>query len=301
MSLSLLANITALEASNSLNSISARASSTLAQLASGSRINSAADDPAGLSIVNGMNANILALSQSQDNTSESISMLKVADGALSQVTNLLNRAVTLATESSNGTLNTTQTKAADQEYQSILDEITNIGSTTTFNQQTVFGRTVDNFTSDGSLLGSFIDSLTFAPLSSSTLGDVGGSINYTDATVSTAGKMSYTSGTSVSLSSTSLANSSSAQSALTAINSAISAVAAQDGYIGAQVNTLDAQKGVLSSQEEYTLEAENSIQGTDYAAATTALANEQVRMQMAIAAIAQANSMNQEVVKLLQT
>ena len=62
-------------------------------------------------------------------------LLQVADGALSQVTSLLNRAVTLATEASNGTLNTTQDTAANQEYQSILSEISNIGSTTTYNDQ----------------------------------------------------------------------------------------------------------------------------------------------------------------------
>jgi flagellin len=62
----------------------------------------------------------------------------VADGALSQVTSLLNRAITLATEASNGTLNSTQEGAANQEYQSILAEINNIGSTTTYNQEQVF-------------------------------------------------------------------------------------------------------------------------------------------------------------------
>ena len=66
-------------------------------------------------------------------------LLQVADGALSQVTNLLNRAVTLATEVSNGTLNGSQQAAANQEYNSILSEISNIGSTTTYNQKQVFG------------------------------------------------------------------------------------------------------------------------------------------------------------------
>ena len=78
----------------------------LQQLSSGSKINSGADDAAGLSLVNGLQANQTALTQSETNASEGVGLLQVADGALSQVTSLLNRAVTLATEASNGTLNT---------------------------------------------------------------------------------------------------------------------------------------------------------------------------------------------------
>src|SRR5208337_1402173 len=106
-------------------------------------------------------------------------LLEVADGALSQVTNLLDRAVTLATEASNGTLNNTQESAANQEYQSILSEINNIGSTTTYNQNQVFNGSlsgVDIYTGDSSSAGASIDSLYFATLSSSGVGDAGGSV-----------------------------------------------------------------------------------------------------------------------------
>src|SRR6201996_3711712 len=139
MSLGVLNNISALYAENNLNSTQASLQNTLTQLSSGSRINSGADDAAGLSLANGLQANSTALTQSSTNASEGVGLLQVADGALSQVTNLLNRAVTLATEASNGTLNSTQDAAANQEYQSILSEISNIGSTTTYNQQQVFG------------------------------------------------------------------------------------------------------------------------------------------------------------------
>ncbi len=89
--------------------------------------------------MNGLQANQQALTQSQTNAQEGVGLLQTADGALSQVTSLLNRAVTLATEASNGTLNSSQFSAANQEYQSILSEISNIGSTTTYNNQAVFG------------------------------------------------------------------------------------------------------------------------------------------------------------------
>jgi flagellin len=75
------------------------------------RINSGSDDAAGLSIANGLQANIAALTQSSQNASEGVGMLQTADGALSQVVTLLNRAVTLATEASNGGLSATQATA----------------------------------------------------------------------------------------------------------------------------------------------------------------------------------------------
>jgi flagellin len=139
MSLGVLNNLSAITAANNLNKTSNSLSTVLNQLSSGSKINSGADDAAGLSLVDGLEANATALSQSETNASEGVGLLTVADGALSQVTSLLNRAVTLATEASNGTLNSTQDTAANEEYQSILSEISNIGSTTTYNDETVFG------------------------------------------------------------------------------------------------------------------------------------------------------------------
>ncbi len=138
MALGVLNNLSAVYAENNLNNTNTSLQTVLQQLSSGSRINSGADDAAGLSLVNGMAANSAALTQSETNATEGVGLLQVADGALSQVTSLLNRAVTLATEASNGTLNSSQDAAANQEYQSILDEINNIGSTTTYNQQQVF-------------------------------------------------------------------------------------------------------------------------------------------------------------------
>ena len=105
----------------------------------------------------------------------------MADGALSQVTSLLNRAITLATEASNGTLNSTQEGAANQEYQSILSEINNIGQTTTYNQQQVFnGQQVAIYTGDSSAAGSSIDLLKIRTLSEASMGDTGGAMAYSD-------------------------------------------------------------------------------------------------------------------------
>jgi flagellin len=179
MSLGVLNNLSAVYAENNLNNSNNSLSKTLQQLSSGSRINSGADDAAGLSLVDGLEANQTALTQSETNASEGVGLLQVADGALSQVTTLLNRAVTLATEASNGTLNSSQDTAANQEYQSILSEISNIGSTTTYNNQAVFNSNTNIYTGDSSTAGSAIDDLNISSLSSSDVGDTGGKMAYT--------------------------------------------------------------------------------------------------------------------------
>jgi flagellin len=179
MALGVLNNLSAIYAENNLNNTNSSLQTVLQQLSSGSKINSGADDAAGLSLVNGLQANSTALTQSETNATEGVGLLDVADGALSQVTNLLNRAVTLATEAANGTLNSTQESAANQEYQSILAEVNNIGSTTTYNQEQVFsGNTVAIYTGDSSTAGSSVDDLNIRALSSSSVGDSDGVMSY---------------------------------------------------------------------------------------------------------------------------
>jgi flagellin len=138
MPLGILNNIPSLAAENQLTLTSTALSHTLEQLSSGSRINSGADDPAGLSIANGLQANISALTQSVSNANNGVGQLQLADGALAQVTNLLNTAVTLATESATGTVSNGQRTAIQAQYASILAEINRIGTATTYNGQAVF-------------------------------------------------------------------------------------------------------------------------------------------------------------------
>jgi flagellin len=422
MSLGVLNNLSAVYAENNLNNTNNSLSKTLQQLSSGSRINSGADDAAGLSLVDGLQANQTALTQSQTNAQEGVGLLQVADGALSQVTSLLNRAVTLATEVSNGTLNSSQQTAANQEYQSILSEINNIGSTTTYNQQKVFGGAdVSIYTGDSSSQSASVDLLHFAGVNSSAVGDANGVMQYSTgkntfidfgasaaaddtmtgtltfnvydslaggstavtitptgdmtkladqinqaglgvvATVTTAANagysgggadigieisgnvvstgtdptkagdaadidasalkdgsntttakdnnstnlsamISYTAGAngSADLTKYDLSSQSSAQSALNVLNSAITDVAAQDGYIGAQINTLNAVANVMSTQQQNIQAAQNAVQATDYAQAASNMSKYEILSQTGISALAQANSVQQEVTKLLQ-
>jgi flagellin len=306
MALGVLNNIPAIYAENYLNASQASLQTVLQQLSSGSRINSGADDAAGLSLANGLAANSAALTQSATNASQGVGLLQVADGALSQVTNLLNRAVTLATEASNGTLNTTQDAAADSEYQSILDEIGNIGSTTTYNGNQVFGSTAPFiiFTGDGTAGGGFTDSLDLSALSSASVGDSTGSAGlvYTSGGGTATSTLVYTpvAADSENLSTTSLTSQANAETALTDVYTAVTDVAAERGYTGAQINTLNAVSGVESTQETNVTSAENSITQTDYGQASSNLSKYEILSQTGISALAQANSVQQEVLKLLQ-
>jgi len=171
MALSILNNIPSLAAQNQLAITGAGLSKTLFRLSSGSRINSGADDAAGLAIADGLRANISALTQSSRNANDGTGKLQVADGALAQVTNLLNRAVTLATESANGTVSDAQRGALDNEFTAIKAEIDRIGSNTTFNGTAVFSASsVDIFLSDSTTTGTSIVATTTGVVSSLGIG-----------------------------------------------------------------------------------------------------------------------------------
>jgi flagellin len=111
---------------------------------------------------------------------------------------------------------------------------------------------------------------------------------------------SYSDGAGQALNGSDLTNQSDARSALTSLNNAITDVAAQDGYIGAEINTLNSISHVMSTQQENVVSAQNALQATDYASATSNMSKYEILSQTGIAALAQANSVQQEVTKLLQ-
>jgi flagellin len=283
MSLGILTNVAATYAENNLNQTQGSLQTVLQQLSSGSRINSGADDAAGLSVADGLHANEAALTQSAQNAQNGVGLLQTADGALSQVTNLLDRAVTLATEAANGGLTTAQSTAADTEFQSIVTEIGNIGSTTNFNSTNVFSATATNFVvSDGTAGGTTTIAATTGALSNASIGTATGG------------------GAGIDLSAAVLTSATAATTALGNITDAIADVANQRGAIGANINQLNAAANVASSEEVNLSSAESSIRSTNYGQATSDLAKYQVLSQTGISALAQANSVQQEILKLLQ-
>jgi len=271
MSLSILNNIPALAAQNDLQATQSSLQTTLLRLASGQRINSGADDAAGLAIANGLAANISALNQSAMNANDGVGALQVADGALGQVTNLLNRAVTLATESATGTVSDSQRTALDTEYTAIKNEIDQIGQNTTFNGTSVFtASTTSIFMSDA--VANSVIGVTVGTLSSSGLG----------------------------LSGTDLTTASDAQAALAAINSAISTIADNRGTIGASINRLQAAANVINVQVQNLTAAQDAIQGANIATEVSNLSKFSILNQTGMAALAQANSQQQYILQLLR-
>ncbi len=283
MSLGILTNVAATYAENNLNQTQGSLQTVLQQLSSGSRINSGADDAAGLSVADGLHANEAALTQSAQNAQNGVGLLQTADGALSQVTNLLDRAVTLATEAANGGLTAAQSTAADTEFQSIVTEIGNIGSSTNFNSTNVFSAAATSFVvSDGTAGGTTTIAATTGALTTASIGTATGG------------------GAGIDLSSSVLTSAAAATTALGKITSAIGDVANQRGALGANINQLNAAANVASSEEVNLSSAESSIRSTNYGQATSDLAKFQVLSQTGISALAQANSVQQEILKLLQ-
>jgi flagellin len=273
MSLSILNNISSLQAEDSLNMTQSSLNSTLEALSTGQRINSGADDAAGLAIANGLEANITALTQSVQNATDGVGMLQVADGALSQITTMLNRAVTLATEAANGTVSTTQDQALNAEYQSILTEINNIGTATTYNGQQIFNNaTLTIFMSDSTKSGTTQVTVSLATLSATSL-----TLNATDLTQAT-----------------------DAAAALTAINAAIAEIASLRGNLGAASNQLTDASNVMNNQITNLTSAESGIMDADIGVETANLSKYSILQQTGIAALQQSNAMQQNVLKLLQ-
>ena len=190
--LSILNSVSSLNAQNALSSTQNNLTKTLSQLSTGLKVNSGSDDAAGLSIANGLQANIAALTQSSQNASDGVGILQTADGALSQVVTLLNRAVTLATEASNGGLSTSQSTALDNEYASIQKEINTIGSTTNFNGTAVFAGSTPTWQSQQGSVGSPLAAATVLTTGSvTTIHDslTGGTFVYTAAAGKTVGDL----------------------------------------------------------------------------------------------------------------
>lgn len=275
MSLSILNSISSLTAENALSNTQSSLQKTFTQLSTGLKINSGADDAAGLSIANGMQANMAALTQSQQNAQNGIGLLQTADGALSQVTNLLNRAVTLATEASNGGLSSAQSTALNNEFQSIAAEIDQIGNSTNFNGSAVFQATSsDVFISDGS-----------------TAVGPNTTISTTIGTLSSAG---------LGVGTENLGTSAGAQTALTDVMTAINTVSATRGAIGASINRLNAAAAVESNAVTNLQSAANGVENADIGKTVAAMTQYNVLQSTGMAALQQSNQAQQAVLKLLQ-
>ena len=283
-SFSILNNISGLNAQNQLNINNVNLTRTLLRLSSGKRINSGADDAAGLQIADSLRANTYALNQAVRNANDGIGVSQIADGALQEVTNLLTRAVTLAEESATETVDSTGRASLHAEFTQIQAEIARIADKTNFNGVSIFGTSG----LDGSL-SVFVGDIS----SSSSISVTIGAITTSGATVT-----GFNGGNSIAA--VDLTSQSNAAAALTSIKGALSAVSNMRAGIGAGINRLQSAVAVLQTQAQNTQSAESSIRDANIAEEVANLTKYQILAQSGIAALAQANSNSQSVLSLLR-
>jgi flagellin len=282
-SFSILNNISGINAQNALNINNTGLSRTLLRMSSGKRINSGADDAAGLQIADTLRANVYALDQAVRNANDGIGVAQIADGALSEMSNLLTRAVTLAEEASTQTVDSTARGSLNGEYTQIQAEIARIASKTNFNGVNLF--------TTGGLNGSL----------NVFVGDISNqsSISVTIATITTSGN-TVTALNGTNLSGVSLTTATNAASALTTIKNALGSVSAMRADIGSGINRLQSAVSVLQSQSQNTSAAESTMRDANIAQEVANLTKYQILAQSGIAALTQANSNSQTVLALLR-
>jgi flagellin len=278
MSFSILNNVASLNAQNQLNINSVNLNNTLLRLSSGKRINTGADDPAGLGIANSLKANALALNQATTNANNGISVAQIADGALSQISSLLQSGFSLAEEAATDTTDSTGRTALDNQLTSIKNEIQRIATQTNFNGVTIFGAGGLN----GNLHVFVGDTSTVS------------SISVTISTITT------TSVGGVDISGTSLASAGGASSALTTLKNALAGISTSQANVGAGINRLQSAVAVLQTTAQNTVAAESNIEDANMAQEISNMTKYQILSQTGIAALTQANSTAQNVLTLLK-
>lgn len=285
-SFSILNNIAGLNAQGQLNINNVSLSRTLLRLSSGKRINSGADDAAGLQIADSLRANVRALDQAVRNANDGIGVLQIADGALSEMSNLLTRAVTLSEEASTGTTDSTGRASLNAEFTSIQAEIARIASQTNFNGVKLF-QTGNNAL--GGSLSVFVGDTTNVS-----------SIAVTVTAITVAGGNTVTSLGGSNLTTVDLTTQGAAATSLTTLKTALGNVSNMRAQIGAGMNRLQSAVAVLQTQSQNTQAAESGIRDANVAEEVANLTRYQILAQSGIASLAQANSNSQIVLGLMK-
>ena len=273
-------NIKSLMAANALTVNGRNMRNTMQSLSTGSRINGAADDAAGLSIRENMTAQIKGLNAAVRNANDAISMLQTADGAMEEQTVMMQRMRELGVLAQNDTYSSAQRTAMQDEFSALRDEIDRIGTDTQWNN-------LDLLTGDGGNMGGASTfSFQVGANSSQTIEVVIGK-------QTTADQFS-------GIASSTVASAASAASAVSALDTAIATLAANRSVIGAGINRLTHAADNAANIAQNVTESRSRVTDTDYAAATSELARTQIIQQAATAILAQANQQPQAVLSLLK-
>lgn len=269
-------NIDSLEVENNLVSTNAKISTSLQRLSSGMKLNSSQDDPAGFAIANSFAAKIASMQVASQNSSEAQSMLQVADGAYTQINNILVQMKSLATEAASG--QTENLATMQNEFGALQDEIDRIAGSTVYGNQTLI-----NGTSAAST------GITFQ------VGATNSANDQIIVTFDTATSLAL--GVSTSIGIGTLA---SAEAAMTAIDAALTSVNSYMGNIGAYQNRLQYTIDNLSTSITNFTASQSTIKDVDMASEISSFTKEQILEQAGMAMLAQANSNPQQILTLLK-
>ena len=286
-------NVNASVAQNALVRNERSMNTAMERLSTGQRINSAADDAAGLAISSRMTSQIRGLEVGIRNANDAISMISTADGALVEVTNMLQRMRELALQASNGTTTAADRNYLSSEYTNLLSEIERIAQNTQWNGADILDGNANGTSGTVSYQvganGGQTVSVNFGNLTSAVHANTGSGMMETvhsaaDDLVAGTTASAITKGTS----------------AVNAIDSAITAVNSQRATFGAAVNQLTYAVDNLANVKVNSEAARSRVLDTDYARETSELARTQIIQQAGTAMLAQANQLPQTVLSLLQ-
>ncbi|MBX7139400.1 MAG: flagellin FliC [Oligoflexia bacterium] len=286
MAVSLTNNRDSLRAQTNLARTSANLSKTFERLSSGLRINSAADDSAGLAVADNLRADAKVAAVAIRNTNDGISLAAMADAGLSEINDILTRMYELANQSANGVYTNSQRSALSSEFLALGSEIDRIAKTTTFNDISLLSNS-SNITLQVGLTNSSNSQITLSGVSG-TLGALGIGSNGS-------AQLSYS-----ILAGTSTLSQSAALNALSAIDTAISTVGAIRGTVGAAQSRLSSAVNYLQVVRENYVAAEGQIRDADIAQEVAEMVRLQVLQQSATAILAQANQQPKLVLELLK-
>jgi flagellin len=289
-------NIAAIQAADASNSAAMMQSQAMQRLSTGLRINSAADDAAGLAISNTMTSQIDGMTQAVSNANDGVSLAQTAGGALTEVTNMLQRIRELAVQSSSGTYEASDRAAMQSEVSNLTQQISGILTTTTFNGVNVFAITSGAPAADGS------DDVTTTIQVGANNGEnvVIDSPAFDGSELFGSGQTSYTSASGVTQA-MDVSTQAASATTITNVDGVIAEVNATQSALGAAQNRLTSVVANLNTDITNLSSARSQIQDTDYSTETTNLAKAQILSQASTAMIAQANQSQQSVLSLLKS
>jgi flagellin len=295
MSLTINHNMMAATASRNLSASYGALATSTNRLSSGLRINTAADDAAGLAVREIMRAEVSSLNQGVRNANDAISMIQTADGALGVIDEKLIRMKELAMQASTGTYSSDQRLIIDSEYQAMASEITRIASSTDFNGIHLLNGNLSSSTHNGAGM----DSTGKLKVHFGTGNDSAEDYYYVQINTATASALGVGMGAS-GTNGRSISTQELAQKALDSLDKAIISKDKIRANLGALQNRLENTITNLSIQSENTSASESQISDVDVATEMTEFTREQVKTQSAVAMLSQANSLSKLALNLIQ-